>query len=379
MTITVALVHDYLKTYGEAEQVLEALHQIYPDAPVYTAFIDQTSLGADFERFRGWDLRPTFAQRLPGITRHYQRYRPWLPYVWESLDLSAYELVISSSGNYLSKSVLTRPETLHLCYCHTPPHYLWEKTPPQSGFWPTRWYRTRVDLKLRQYDFYAAQRVDRYITNSQRTARRIHKFYRRQAEVIPPPVVVQGEGRAGKDYYLYRGRLEPSQRVDWVISACQQLDRPLWIVGEGSLKPTLQQMAGPGTRFLSSVSASEKADLYAHARALICPQPNADFVGEAVEAMGYGVPVIAAASSGLREAVLEYRTGLLFPENTATSLEKTIAQFEGLRFSSLACIERAREFDRPVFAAKLEWLIAQALDEHRLQGAIHKVKDEEAA
>lgn len=362
----VALVHDHLREYGEAERVLRVLHQMYPDAPVYTAFVDRPQLGAAIALFDGWDIRTAPSQQLPGITRYYQAWKPFLPYCWEALDLSEYDLVLSSSGSYLSQAVLTRAETLHICYCHTPPRDLWNV--PSKGR-DRRWYRRWAETHLRQYDFYAAQRVDRFVTNSEAAARRIRKFYRRATAVIPPPVKIQGRGEAGQDYYLYVGPLTQSQEVDLAIAACNQLDRPLWLVGNGSDQERLQQMAGSHVRFLGAVSDAEMIDVYAHAKALIFPCQDADFGFAPVEAMGHGIPIIASALSGIRDVILNDRTGLLFSQPTVESLSNAIVQFEGRRFSSQACIERAREFAEPVFISKLEWFIAQAIDDHNAHRA----------
>ncbi len=367
----VALIHDYLREYGEAERVLRVLHQMYPDAPVYTAFIDHKRLGNAIAFFADWDLRTIPAQPLPGIVRYYQAFRAFLPYLWESLDLSAYDLVISSSGSYLSKSVLTRSETLHISYCHTPPRDLWETTQP-TIVQPTNkrsWYQYWVDTRLRQYDFYASQRVDRFVTNSEVAAQRIRKFYRRSAAVIPPPVKVCGQGEAGDQYYLYVGNLTPCQQADLVVEACTRLDRPLWVIGTGSDAERLQRLASSQIRFLGEVADDDMAAIYAQTKALIFPRSDADFGFAAVEAMGYGIPVLASKQSGIRDVILNYRTGLLFEQSTVDDLCSAIAQFEGRRFSSQACIERAREFAEPVFIAKLEWFIAQAIDDHRTHPA----------
>ncbi|MBW4692568.1 MAG: glycosyltransferase [Lyngbya sp. HA4199-MV5] len=357
----VALVHDYLRKYGEAERVLRVLHQMYPDAPVYTAFVDRAHLGDAIALLDGWDIRTAPSQQLPAIARYYQAWRPVLPYCWEALDLSEYDLVLSSSGSYMSKSVLTRAETLHISYCHTPPRDLWDF----SSNAPDRpWYQHWAETHLRQYDFYAAQRVDRFVTNSEVAARRIRKLYRRSAAVIPPPVKIRGSGEAGKDYYLYVGPLTQNQQVELAITACNQLDHPLWLVGSGRDRERLQHLAGLQTRFLGDVPEDAMSQIYGQAKALIFPCQNADFGFAPVEAMGHGVPVIASALSGMREVILNDRTGLLFSQPTVESLSSAIVQFEGRRFSSQACIERAREFAEPVFISKLEWFIAQAIDDH---------------
>ncbi|MBW4471832.1 MAG: glycosyltransferase [Stenomitos rutilans HA7619-LM2] len=357
----VALVHDHLREYGEAERVLRVLHQMYPDAPVYTAFVDRAQLGDAIALFDGWDIRTAPSQQLPGIARHYQAWRPFVPYCWEALDLSEYDLVLSSSGAYLSKAVLTRAETLHVSYCHTPPRDLWDLLPKEHD---RRWYQHWAETHLRQYDFYTAQRVDRFVTNSEMAARRIRKLYRRSTAVIPPPVKVRGRGEAGNDYYLYVGPLTQTQQVDLAIAACNQLDRPLWLVGSGSDRERLQHLAGSQIRLLGDLPEDAMIDVYAHAKALIFPCQHADFGFAPVEAMGHGVPVIASALSGLREVILNDRTGLLFSQPTVESLSNAIVQFEGRRFSAQACLERAREFAEPVFISRLEWFIAQAIDDH---------------
>jgi len=362
----VALVHDRLQEYGDAERLLSTLHQIYPQAPVYTAFVDTQRLGHKASHFTGWDIRSTFAQQLPGITRFSSAYRAWVPYFWESLNLSGYDLVISSSGEDASQSVLTRSHTLHISYCHTPPRTLWEPIPSMT---PSRWLRWN-NTKLRQYDFYAAQRVDQFVTNSESVVRRIRKFYRREAEVIHPPVQVRGSGSAGRDYYLYVGDLQPIQQVDLAIQACQQLDRPLWVVGTGRELEHLQQLAPKNVRFLGNVQKDELAEIYAGAIALIYPTAYEDFAVSPVVAMGHGVPVIACEQSGMREIILNFRTGLLFPQPTVKSLCEAIRQFENLRFSSTACIERAEEFAEATFISRFEWFVAKALDDYHSHRAI---------
>ena len=362
----VALIHDYLKEYGGAERVLEVLHSMYPEAPVYIAFVDYIGLGAARSRFAGWDIRTTSAQYIPGITRRHHTLRFLIPYFWEALDLSEFDLVISSSSGYLSKSVLTRPETIHISYCHTPPRYLWGYTKQQSRAWYRLWYENWANVSLRQYDFYASQRVDRFIANSQEVAGRIAKFYGQTAEVISPPVAVRGEGKAGDEYYLYIGRLTRSKQVDLAIQACNQLNRPLWIVGTGSDEARLRKMASPCIRFLGSLPDEEIAGIYANAKALIFPCAYEDFGIVPVEAMGHGVPVIALEQGGVRESVVAYKTGLFFKQATVDSLCNAIEEFESQYFSSYDCIERAWEFSESVFIFKLQQFIARSLEERQL-------------
>ncbi len=362
----VALVHDYLKEYGGAERVLEVLHRLYPDAPIYTAFVDYTSLGSAAQKFAQWDIRTTSAQNLPWIARRSHTLRFLLPYFWESLDLSQFDLVISSSSGYLSKSVLTRPETLHVDYCHTPPRYLWGYANTPSDRWYKRFYEAWVNTSLRQYDYYASQRVDRFIANSTEVARRIAKFYGRVAEVIPPPVTVRGSGEAGNEYYLYVGRLTRAKQVDLAIQACNRLNLPLHIIGKGNDEARLRAMAGANIRFLGFIEDEQMPEIYAGAKALIFPCADEDFGIVPIEAMGHGIPAIALAQGGVKETVVAYKTGLFFPQPTVESLCGAIAEFESLNLSSQDCIERAWQFSESVFVDKLERFIAQSVEEHRL-------------
>lgn len=365
--VKVALIHDYLQTWGDAERVLQGLHNLYPNAPIYTAFWDHQRLKSAGYDLTNWEIRPTFAQMLPGIARSPWHYRFFLPYIWESLDLSGYDLVISSAHGYLSHAVITGPNTLHVCYCHTPSRLLWNmrRRSEQSGWNIWNAWTIWSNSRLRQYDFYTAQRVDRFVTNSDRVARRIRKIYRKPAEVIAPPVSIAGSGHAGERHFLYLGPLDCRHQVDLLIQACNQLARPLQVLGMGGDEAKLRRLAGPSVTFLGQLSADELTQVYANAMALIFPKLDVDFGFIPIEAMGRGLPVIAYQNSGMAEIVLHYRTGLLFPQPTVASLCETIEEFEKLRFFSQACIDRASEFSEAVFASKFDWYVLQALDDYR--------------
>jgi glycosyltransferase involved in cell wall biosynthesis len=357
----VALVYNGRR--GDAERVLKVLQRLYPAASVYTP------------------PQPGWSRGLVSSSL----YRSLLPYLWSTVDLSAYDLVVSLTDGDLCPALLTAAHTLHISYCLTPPRDLWERFAAQLNG-AQAWQQVR----LRRQDYAAAQSVDRFVTSCDRVARRIGKFYRRSAEVLPPPVPVPDQrtldrtldrllaqpvaGAAPKagaaPYYLYVGALQWEQRVEWAIAACNALRLTLWIVGTGSELSRLKQRAGPTVQFLGAVPATDLPALYARATALIYPSETADFGFSPVEAMGWGIPAIACAHSGLREVILDYRTGLLFPESSEESLRRALQQFAGLRFSAQACIERAREFAEGVFLSKFEWFVAQALDEHQHKGPL---------
>ncbi len=364
----VALVHDYLKEYGGGERVLEVLHRMFPEAPVYTSFISRQGLGSAADRFEGWDLRTTWAQQVPGIAERHHTLRFLIPYFWEPLDLSGYDLVISCSSGYLGRAVITRPETLHIDYCHSPPRYLWGYRDRKQPTWYRRAYEHWADTNLRRYDFIASQRVDHFVANSRTVAARIEKFYRRPAHVIPPPVNVHGQGEAGGDYYLYVGRLAPRKQVHLAIAACERLGRALHIVGAGPEEEQLRQMAGPNTRFRGFLLPEDPAmdAIYAGARALLFPCAHEDFGIVPIEAMGRGVPVIALAQGGVRDSIIDRETGLLFSESSVDGLCTAIESFEQINFSSRRCIERARDFSEAVFVQRLRHFIEQRRHQHFL-------------
>jgi glycosyltransferase involved in cell wall biosynthesis len=364
----IALVHDYLHQSGEAERVLLGLHRLYPDAPIYTAFFDRAGLNTlapgltqqHDEPIPIGNIHPSFAQTLPCIHHRPETYHLLLPYIWESFDLRAYDLVISSSHTYLSHAVLTGPHTLHVCYCHQPAPWLWGRSPAQK----TSKYQAWLHSRLRHYDFYAAQHVDRFVTNSERVARRIANVYRKSAEVISPPVTMAGNGCAGERHLLYLGPLAKQAQVDLLVQACSQINCPLQVIGTGPELTHLQAMAGPSIQFLGQPSPAELVPIYANAMGLIFPQLQVDFSSIPVEAMGRGLPVIAYQHSGMAEIVLHYRTGLLFQEPTVDSLAQTIEEFQKLRFFSQACLDRAKEFSEANFRMKFDWYVTQALDDY---------------
>lgn len=389
-TLRIALVQDRLQGYGNEARVLAALQEIYPQADLYVGWLApelMRSLGISHATLHGWGrphpyrpgagamtpLAPETRQKLqflaqvplhlsalqglPGAEDP-QRYLALAPYAWEALDFSAYDLVISASGLGLGHAIRTPSHALHLCYCHSPSPHLWQPTPQDNRGW-----RGWLKLHLRQYDFYAAQRVHRWITTSERVARRIHYFYRRSSEVIPPPVEVLGSGFAGERSYLYVGDLRRSLQVDVLIEVFNRLQRPLQLVGTGPDEPYLRSLGGETIAFLGHPGDVDLDQIYANATAFVCPSYHIDFPGEPIQALGRGVPVIGHAKSGLAEVVLHYRTGLLFPEPNPSSLEAAVLEFERLRFLSQACIDRAMEFVPTTFKAKVEWYVAQAWDE----------------
>lgn len=381
----IALVHDFLKEYGGAERVLEALHDIWPDAPVYTSFVDWNRLGPHAERLRSWDIRQSWVSNVWPVKKLISPLRFIAPYVWESFDFSEYDIVISSSSWYITKGIITKPPTVHICYLHTPPRYLYgyQTAREWRKYWPIRLYATIVNHQLRMYDYKTSQRVDHFIANSIETRRRIEKFYRRESTVIYPPVEISKSqianlprGKAGSkqkngadyqlpinDYYLVVSRLARAKHIDLAIKACQKLGENLMIVGKGPDKEYLKskiQMSNiksnPNVKIqmLGEISDEELPELYANAKALLFPAEDEEFGIVPVEAMGYGTPVVAYRSGGVVETVIAGKTGLFFDKLTIDSLTKAMRKLPKTKtITSNACKKRAQEFSKVEFTKNI--------------------------
>lgn len=369
----VALVHDYLREYGGAERVIEALHELYPKAPLYTSFVDWESLGEFGERFRDWDIRTTWVNRNPIVKKWHSPLRFLTPLVWESLDLTGYDVVISSSGWFICRGVVTRPETVHISYIHHPPRNLYGFPTGRRPSWIVNAYASVINPFLRMYDYSTAQRVDYLVANSQTTADRIKKFYRRQATVIYPPVEVISDkkkviSKKKKDYYISVGRLSYAKRIDLVIKACNELELPLKIVGTGGEEGNLKSLAGPTIEFVGAVDDQRLSELYQGAKALIFCALEEDFGMVPVEAMGNGVPVIALKQGGVTETVVEGKTGIFFDRASVKQIVSAIQKFERKKISPTDCRQQAQKFSKAVFMKKISEFVASKYKERSSSG-----------
>jgi glycosyltransferase involved in cell wall biosynthesis len=359
--LRVALVHDYLREYGGAERVLEALHDIYPEAPVYIAFLDKNALGIHAQRFKDWDIRETWITVLPFYKKLFSPYRIFAKAAFESLNLSEYDLVISSSNAYMAKAVKTK-KGKHYCYCHTPPRSLygyttmtdWKKNPV------IRMVGYLINHYMRIIDFEVAQRVDHFIANSEETKGRIEKFYRRKSEVIYPPVDLIEKYSPKKDqgYFLYVGRLAKSKNVDLAIQACTKLNLPLKLVGSGRGLEYLKSLAGNSVKFMGAVDDKELHQLYAGAKAFIFPAEDEDFGIVPVEAMGHGVPVISHRSGGPQETIIEGKTGVFFDELTVESLIEALGKIQTIKFDKKLIRKQAEKFSKKIFQKNIKKLVS---------------------
>jgi glycosyltransferase involved in cell wall biosynthesis len=351
----VALVHDYLNQMGGAERVVLALHEIFPEAPLYTSIYAPERVDTAFQNI---DIRTSFMQKLPLVKNHHRPFLPFYPFAMERLDLRGYDLVLSSSSAF-GKGVVTRPETMHICYCHTPMRWCWNYDEYVERERLGRISRSILPFfitGLRVWDQTSSMRVDHFIANSPVVADRIKKYYRRDAVVIPPPVEasrftfdapIRSEG-----YFLIVSRFMPYKRIDLAIEACNRLEVPLVIIGGGRDENRLKSIAGPTIRFMGQLSDEEVLHYYAHCRALVLPGEE-DFGITPLEAQASGRPVVAYAAGGALASVINNVTGTFFYQQSVESLVEVLASFDEHKYDPQIIHNHALEFDKPRFHRRI--------------------------
>lgn len=357
----VAIVHDYLMQMGGAEKVVEVLHSLFPDAPVYTSAFDRDAMP---ESYRKWDIHTSFLQRLPFKRKTHRAALLLYPAAFESFDLSAFDLVISSSSSF-AKGIITQPGTIHVCYTYTPMRFAWT---PRSYMreerlsMMTRTLLTPALHYLRTWDALASMRVDHYVAISRAVSDRISKFYRRDCDIVFPPVETARFhiSPVVEDYYVMVTRLAPYKRLELAVEACTRLDRPLKIVGSGRYQKNLQKLAGPKVEFLGHVSDAELPELLARAKAYIMPGEE-DFGIAPVEANASGRPVIAFAAGGALDSQIDGVTGVLFHKPTAQSLMDAMKQADALQFDPQIIRAHAQKFDTECFKTAIQRVIEKAV------------------
>ncbi len=354
----IALVASWLNQYGGAERVLEAAHDVYPDAPVFTSTYWHAAMP---DAYRRWDIRVSFLDRLP-IARKYQRLLlPLYPFAFESMNLQGYDAIISITSAF-AHGVRTPSKGRHLCYCLTPARFLWNyrdyvEREQISAF--ARALLPFVVTPLRDWDRRASNRVNQFIAISQAVRTRIADNYGRDSTIIHPPVDVDRfhvSDRPG-EFFLILSRLVPYKRIDLAIQACNELGLPLLIAGDGRDRARLQAMAKPNVKFLGRVSDQEGKDLLARCKAFIFPGEE-DFGITPLEANACGKPVIAFAGGGALETVVEGETGEFFREPCAESLAQTLHSFDEKKFNRLLLRAHAEKFSVSVFKQQLSTLVS---------------------
>jgi len=335
----VALVHDQLREFGGAERVLISLKKIFPQADVYTTTFDLNSLGSHKSLIKDWKIYVSWFGKIPILNRFYSPFRFLTPLIWESFDFLKYDLVISSSGSWMSKGIKTKKPTLHISYIHHPPRYLYgyETAIEWQKYFFIKIYGHVVNHFLRIWDFVSSQRADYLIANSVETRLRIKKFYRRDAIVIYPPVNISilsknfgGQAKKTPNYYITVSRLARAKHIDVLIKAANAARFNLKIVGSGRDEERLKQIAGPTVEFLGNLSDKKLKKTYLYAKAFLFASRDEEFGIAVVEAMGYGLPVIAFKSGGIPEYVVDGKNGLLFDQLNESSLVKKIKELTNL-------------------------------------------------
>ena len=364
--LKVALVHDYLNQYGGAERVLEELHALFPSAPVYTSMYWPEKMSATI---RGLDVRTSFMQKLPLVTRNHQPFLLLYPLAFESFDLTGFDVVISNSSAFC-KGVVTSPGTLHICYCLTPMRWVWNYhayVEREKLGMLARLVLPAAISQLRSWDVATAQNVDRFLAISRTVAARIRKYYRRDASVIYPPVNCDAFALPASrvdSYYLIVSRLIPYKRIDLAVDAFTRLGLPLKIVGSGGRDlPALRSRAGKNVEFVGRVSDAELKQLYANCRGLVFPGEE-DFGIAPLEANASGRPVIAYAGGGALDTVIDGRTGTLFPQQTVDSLIDAVRRTEAIAWDCDQLRAHARKFDREVFRQQMQQFVADSVAAH---------------
>ncbi len=358
----VALVHDFLNTWGGGESVLKVFSEIYPEAPIYVVNYSHKIID---EFLPGRKIIPSFLQNFPGMPKSFKYWLPLMPRAIESFDFSKYDLVLSDSSAY-AKGAVTRGKTKHICYLHTPTRYLWSDRESYIATSPIPWPligRPIVKLIvkfLQKWDLLAAKRPDYLIANSKFVAERTRQYYNRNPdEVIFPPVDWNKFKTSTKisDYFLVVGRQEPYKRTDIAIEAANQLNVKLKIVGSGTKLETLKHISGPTVEFTGRVSDEELVDLYSKCRAFIFP-PLEDAGITPLEAMASGRPVIAYGAGGALESVVDGVTGLFFPKQTVESLVEVLKDFNPAKFNPQKIRFHAEKFSKEEFQNKIRAIVA---------------------
>ena len=366
--LKVALVHDWLVNYGGAEDVVSAILEIYPDADIYTLVHDKKKMKGRFEKNKIFTSR---LQKIPFATRLYTKFLKFMPAAFEAFDFSAYDLVICSSSS-CAKGVITPPQTAQVAYVHTPMRYAWDlffDYQRRSGRL-TRFFMNRWMPQIRLWDYVSAQRIDALFANSKYIARRIKKFWNRDALVIYPPVNVgyfnPTNNVAREDFYVFFSRLVPYKRADIAIDACAALGKKLVVIGGGSEAKKLQELAKgkSGISFTGRISDEKVREYLQKCKALIfCAEE--DFGIIPVQAQACGTPVIAFGKGGATESVLDKKTGVFFSEQTAASCAEAIKEFEKLEaagnFDAKKIVAHAKTFSRERFIKEFKAACQDAL------------------
>lgn len=358
----VALVHDYIKEFGGAERVLKTLSEMYPDAPIYTAFRVKGST-ADNE-FKGTKIIESVFAPLLKIWRLYSPLRFLTPVIWKSFDLSKYDLVITSSSWYITRGFKIGENTKVVNYCHTPPRWLYgyETSVGFTKYWPVKIYAAVIGHFMRIYDFNSSQKIKYWIANSKNVAARIEKFYRKDSTVIYPPVEVKRIVNATKNlqnenYYVIVSRLVGAKGLEAAASVAKKLNINLKIVGEShgfsDVEDKLKKLSGGNVSLLGRLSDEELYKVLGKAKAFIALAKDEDFGMTVVEAQAAGLPVIAFNGGGFRESVIDNKTGILTNDLSESTLRSAISNVEKNKWNKELIVKNSLRFSKERFVKEM--------------------------
>jgi glycosyltransferase involved in cell wall biosynthesis len=347
--MNIALVHDYFTQLGGAEKVVEELYCMLPEASLFATVASEKMMPP---RLKDVPVQTSWMQSLPNIENYYRAYFFLYPFAVSSLDLSKYDLVISSSSGY-AKGVQTPLDTVHVCYCHTPMRWAWsyESYANRESFGRSQRAILPLFIRgLRYWDEQASRQPDHFVANSKTVAERIQRVYKRSAEVIHPPIDTNRFHSSSllDDYYVVLSRLVSYKRIDLAVQACTERNKNLVVIGDGPDRKNLEAMAGPSVRFIGRASDKRVENTIARCRALIFPGEE-DFGMAPLEVAAAGRPTIAFRAGGARETIIENTTGVFFDQQTPESLGDAIENFEKLNWSTDALRKHAEGFGVPVF------------------------------
>lgn len=367
----VALVHDYIKEFGGAEQVLRVLADMYPKAPIYTAFKVNNSTCA--KQFKD---RKIIESKWGFLLKHFNLYSPLrflAPLVWRSLDLSKYDLVITSTSSYFARGFRVGENTKVVAYCHTPPRFLYgyETSINLQKYWIVRVYAVVVNHFLRYFDFWSANKIKYWIVNSENVKKRVWKFYRKDSEIIYPPVEVKkiskkSEGVKKENYFLIVSRLVGAKGLVEAARAAEKLKVELKIVGEAvGLSTIKSELSNIGSvQLLGRVGDDERNMLYAKAKGFIALAKDEDFGVTPVEAMAAGTPVLAFNGGGFRESVVNGKTGVFIDDINEKTIEHALGKFNKIKWNKKHIQDQASLFGREVFERKMRNYVRSVLNDN---------------
>lgn len=358
----VALVHDYIKEFGGAERVLKTLSEIYPKAPIYTAFKVKNSIAA--KEFEDKKIIESFLAPILKIANLYSPLRFLTPLIWRSFDLSRYDLVITSCSWYITRGFRVGKNTKVVAYCHTPPRWLYgyETSVGLTKYWPVKIYSAIIGHFLRIYDFKTAQNIKYWVANSKNVQARIEKFYRKASTVIYPPVnveeiIAKTKNLQKENYYVIVSRLVGAKGLEDAARLAKKLDLDLRIVGEShgfsEVKENLVKLSGGNVKLLGRLTDDDLYHVLGRAKGFLALAKDEDFGMTVVEAQAAGTPVIAFNGGGFRESVVDGKTGVFINEITEDSLKDAVKKIEKTKWNKEDLVSNTKRFGKERFIKEM--------------------------